>query len=321
VGGKANPAMNIGQMNQEAVERILADLHIPILARDLGGGSGRHLTLDTASGSDVYVFTNTGIEDVRASITGPLVLTSAQTVPQLLPVTGNLVLERQSFTGSVQWDTQDGGTLLVWTPAVGIASVTDELNSSWPYRLVAASSTDWVFAVPLAGSGVNGVDAGTVLTITLASQSAGGYVVHVQGTPFLPKLPVQWVNPANPAAGANWTYTLPYAAKVKAVQAQFAASSVVATRYPYFVAGTAPATSGNIVQVPLGAVTASEGFQYNAFEGAGNGPSGTGDSPQRVTVPWPSDLVLPAGYVVGVQTTNMQTTDAWTNIRITLEPA
>ena len=50
VGGKANPAMNIGQMNQEAVERILADLHIPILARDLGGGSGRHLTLDTASG-------------------------------------------------------------------------------------------------------------------------------------------------------------------------------------------------------------------------------------------------------------------------------
>ena len=50
VGGKANPAMNIGQMNQRAVEQILAELQIPILGRDLGGGSGRHLTLDTASG-------------------------------------------------------------------------------------------------------------------------------------------------------------------------------------------------------------------------------------------------------------------------------
>ena len=49
-GGNANPALNIGQMNQEAVERILGELRIPILARDLGGGSGRHLTLDTASG-------------------------------------------------------------------------------------------------------------------------------------------------------------------------------------------------------------------------------------------------------------------------------
>jgi chemotaxis protein CheD len=50
VGGNVNPAMNIGQRNHEAVERILADLRIPILSRDLGGGSGRHLTLDTASG-------------------------------------------------------------------------------------------------------------------------------------------------------------------------------------------------------------------------------------------------------------------------------
>ncbi len=48
--GNSNPAMNIGQMNQDAVERILGELRIPILARDLGGGSGRHLTLDTASG-------------------------------------------------------------------------------------------------------------------------------------------------------------------------------------------------------------------------------------------------------------------------------
>ncbi len=45
-----NPGLNIGQRNQEAIERILADLRIPILARDLGGEAGRRMTLDTASG-------------------------------------------------------------------------------------------------------------------------------------------------------------------------------------------------------------------------------------------------------------------------------
>jgi chemotaxis protein CheD len=37
-------------MNQEAVEQILADRRIPIVARDLGGETGRHVTLDLATG-------------------------------------------------------------------------------------------------------------------------------------------------------------------------------------------------------------------------------------------------------------------------------
>jgi chemotaxis protein CheD len=54
VGGasmfQAGPAINIGKMNQAAVDMILAGLGIPVLARDVGGGSGRRLTLDVASG-------------------------------------------------------------------------------------------------------------------------------------------------------------------------------------------------------------------------------------------------------------------------------
>ncbi|APW61586.1 chemotaxis protein CheD [Paludisphaera borealis] len=50
LGPSANPTMNIGRSNQEAVEQILADLRIPIIARDLGGETGRHVTLDTATG-------------------------------------------------------------------------------------------------------------------------------------------------------------------------------------------------------------------------------------------------------------------------------
>ncbi len=42
--------LNIGRRNQEAIEQILADLKVPVLARDLGGTSGRRLTLDTTTG-------------------------------------------------------------------------------------------------------------------------------------------------------------------------------------------------------------------------------------------------------------------------------
>ncbi|WP_435018268.1 chemotaxis protein CheD [Tundrisphaera sp. TA3] len=54
VGGasmfQTGPALNIGRMNQDAVETILSDLGIPVLARDVGGGAGRRLTLDVATG-------------------------------------------------------------------------------------------------------------------------------------------------------------------------------------------------------------------------------------------------------------------------------
>ena len=43
--------MNIGLRNQEAIERILADLRIPVVARDLGGTTGRCLILNTTSGT------------------------------------------------------------------------------------------------------------------------------------------------------------------------------------------------------------------------------------------------------------------------------
>ena len=49
-GSETNPGLNIGRRNQEAIEQILAELRIPVLARDLGGEAGRRMTLDTASG-------------------------------------------------------------------------------------------------------------------------------------------------------------------------------------------------------------------------------------------------------------------------------
>lgn len=46
----SNAVLNIGRLNQEAVEAILGARRVPILARDLGGGGGRNLTFDVATG-------------------------------------------------------------------------------------------------------------------------------------------------------------------------------------------------------------------------------------------------------------------------------
>lgn len=48
--GADTASRNIGRMNQEAVEAILAALRIPILGRDLGGEGGRNMTLEPATG-------------------------------------------------------------------------------------------------------------------------------------------------------------------------------------------------------------------------------------------------------------------------------
>ncbi len=43
-------SLNIGQRNHEAIEQILSNLSIPVTARDIGGTTGRRMTLDTMTG-------------------------------------------------------------------------------------------------------------------------------------------------------------------------------------------------------------------------------------------------------------------------------
>jgi chemotaxis protein CheD len=42
--------IDIGRSNQAAVERVLADLGVPVVARDMGGETGRRLTFSTVTG-------------------------------------------------------------------------------------------------------------------------------------------------------------------------------------------------------------------------------------------------------------------------------
>lgn len=65
VGGAAmfqtSQPVSIGASNQEASERILARLGIPIVGRDLGGESGRRVVFDTATGV-LLIRTPAGVE-------------------------------------------------------------------------------------------------------------------------------------------------------------------------------------------------------------------------------------------------------------------
>lgn len=47
----SNNFLNIGYQNIEAVHRVLNDLHIPILAEDVGGSCGRTIEFDTVTGN------------------------------------------------------------------------------------------------------------------------------------------------------------------------------------------------------------------------------------------------------------------------------
>ena len=47
---QSSPAMDIGRQNCEAVEQVLTGLGVLVLARDVGGETGRRLTFDTQTG-------------------------------------------------------------------------------------------------------------------------------------------------------------------------------------------------------------------------------------------------------------------------------
>ena len=192
------------------------------------------VTLTAVSALDVYISTNTGIEDVRASLASPIVqMGSSYLVPQILAVTQNVNAdagEIVSGSTSYTWDLMtDSGTLIIWVDST-VTSVTDSAGAVWAYRLVAIGNGTYVYAIPIAPAGYNA----TQLTIDFASAlGAAGRFLHVQGEPFLPKLPLQTVTVANPAAGAQWSYTLVYPARLRHIGAVFTTSATAANRYPY----------------------------------------------------------------------------------------
>jgi chemotaxis protein CheD len=47
---QSTPSIEIGRMNQQAVEQVLSNLGVPVVGCDMGGDSGRRLTFHTLTG-------------------------------------------------------------------------------------------------------------------------------------------------------------------------------------------------------------------------------------------------------------------------------
>lgn len=159
---------------------------------------------------------------------------------------------------------------------------------------------------------VNGPDSEVILSI---SGSGGNLSVYA----YPSASPVYTVNVANPAAGSNWSYTLPAPSRLMGVSAQLAAGGA-GNRYPALwitynsgfpqarFAMTAAALAG-ITQWLQGSPGMFLPFIAPGADSSGVPPSQYGFAP---------DLFLPAGTVISSSTGGLLATDQWSNIYLTL---
>ena len=131
--------------------------------------------------------------------------------------------------------------------------------------------------------------------------------------------PVYTVTVANPAPGADWTYTLPAPARLKAVASALTPSGA-ANRYPFLAIATAGsaatiAQSANATAITAGA---SGGAYCDWWPGVADTSlvSGTYQF-QKTGMP---DLMLPAGSVIKSITVGLQAADQWSSIALTFSP-
>lgn len=135
--------------------------------------------------------------------------------------------------------------------------------------------------------------------------------INPSGTPAVnvrPHVPVQTVSVGNPAAGADWSFALPWPARVKAVWAQLD-SAAGGSNPTLYVAG-----------VPLywETGTLSAGTYYLR---AWPGPPALAVVSQfsNILLAFPDMGVLPAGAVINAN--GQAAGDQWSNINVVLEPA
>lgn len=130
-------------------------------------------------------------------------------------------------------------------------------------------------------------------------------------------LPVYNVQLANPAAGADWSWTVPGACRLVAAQAQLTTSSTPASRFTYlWVAG------GLIAQIPMSPTlqAASTTLIMSGFPGAGVPFQRPSDNRCTFAIP-AGGFLLPAGSVVESATASIQSGDTWQNVQLTFAAA
>lgn len=128
------------------------------------------------------------------------------------------------------------------------------------------------------------------------------------------------VNVTNPAAGHNWTYSLTFSARVKAITFQYSADSTTGTRE--LITNGWPSGPGRWLDV--GSTTASGAvFGYGVPDlGKLPNPVLQGAPSSTALFGFPDEGVMPVGSSFTFTVTGYQgPNDQWSDIHITLEPA
>ena len=119
----------------------------------------------------------------------------------------------------------------------------------------------------------------------------------------------------NPAAGADWTYTLPAPARLTSLQAYL--DTAAATRIPYLALQTSPGVYTAFIPMTNNVALAAGNPSFCMFPAAaiilGTATNAT------YTAPLP-DLLLAAGAIIGSFTKALAISDQWNSIVLTLSP-
>ena len=278
---------------------------------------GTYTVSDLPSGT-VFIYSSTGIERVEASLIAPVVRNDLGIV---VPVTlGNWLNSfNVSPTSSFPYIPSTGTTYTVFLTSEAITSVTLQADvggtiEPQPVTCHLLGTTATTFTYGLA------VLPGQSYEVTLAA-AAGSSVREFAGITRADPAPLQVVSVPSPAAGADWSYTLPWPAKVVSVSGQLATSATAATRWPNLAGLLGPAnTYAQYLAMTTAGVGASLYQHLQGWPGAPAPPLLNSGNPgaSMFTVP---PGVLPAGTTVESITFNLQAGDQWSGVVLQLEPA
>ena len=126
---------------------------------------------------------------------------------------------------------------------------------------------------------------------------------------------------ANPAAGANWSYTLQWPARLRHIGAVFATDATVVTRYPYVVINPGTSNGNAFDAMPAGnGLAANSSYNFSWQAGSGFVPYLSQGANGWVAA-IPDYGVLPAGTVIESGVSGLQAADQWSAINLQLAPA
>lgn len=162
------------------------------------------------------------------------------------------------------------------------------------------------------GTGANAIVVRSLLANYVTTGMSVGWpegpsASSVQGQGVVLAVPV-----SNPAAGADWTVTVPTGARwqVQGVTATLATSATVATRVPQFEIRDA----GGVLLYTQGGASVAAGVAASQFSWTGGVPQQANN--QRAIEPLPDFCWLAQGMAIDTTTASIQVGDQWSSIRI-----